>query len=137
MTDDIVLNKKESIERCIAQIRDYYARPSVEPFEQDYLKQDAIAANLQRAAELCIDMANRIIKRRKLGIPKESKDSFEILEKSGLISPDLSQLLQGMVGFRNVLVHEYQKMDIRIMRDVVENRLDDLAAFTTQMMELG
>jgi len=41
--NDIVLNKKESIERCIKQVRSYYGRPSDMPFEEDYLKQDAIA----------------------------------------------------------------------------------------------
>lgn len=48
---DVVLNKKESIERCIRQINIYYRMPSDKPFEKDYFKQDAIAANLQRAAE--------------------------------------------------------------------------------------
>jgi hypothetical protein len=43
---DVVLNKKESIERSIKQIRLYYGLPSDLPFEKDYLKQDAIAANL-------------------------------------------------------------------------------------------
>jgi hypothetical protein len=50
MIDDIVLNKKESVERCVRQIRLYYAKPSDLPFEEDFLKQDAIAINLQRAA---------------------------------------------------------------------------------------
>lgn len=52
MIDDIVLGKKESIERCIRQIREYYARPSELPFEEDYFRRDAIAMNIQRAAEL-------------------------------------------------------------------------------------
>ena len=51
MTPDVALNKKESIERCIRQIRAYYEIPSDKPFESDFMKQDAIAANLQRAAE--------------------------------------------------------------------------------------
>lgn len=50
MMNDIVLNKKESIERCIRQIRRYYAAPSDLPFAADHLRQDAIAINLQRAA---------------------------------------------------------------------------------------
>ena len=56
--NDIILNKKESIERCIKQIRIYYGLPSEIPFEEDYLRQDAVALNLQRACEQCIDLAN-------------------------------------------------------------------------------
>ena len=68
--NEIVLNKKVSIERCIRQIKLYYAMDSRIPFESDYQKQDAIAMNLQRACELCIDIANHLIKTKKLGLPQ-------------------------------------------------------------------
>ena len=132
--NDIVLNKKESIERCIKQIRSYYALPSDKSFMDDYLKQDAIALNLQRACELSIDLANHTIKSRKLGLPKESKESFRILAKHRLIPADLSQNLENMVGFRNTLVHQYQELDIALMVDVIENHLDDLLAFTNHIL---
>jgi uncharacterized protein YutE (UPF0331/DUF86 family) len=134
---DVILNKKESIERCVRQIRLYYAMPSELPFEKDHLKQDAIAANLQRAAEQAIDLANHVIRKGKLGLPKESKESFEILAKSKVISQELADRLKGMVGFRNIMVHQYQEVDIKIMVDVIEHRLDDLIAFTNHMMESG
>ncbi len=134
---DVILNKKESIERCIKQIRAYYAMPSAVSFEKDYLRQDAIAANLQRAAEQAIDLANHIIRKKKLGLPKESKESFAVLASAGVIQQELARKLQGMVGFRNVMVHQYQELDIKIMIDVIEHRLDDLIAFTNQVMEFG
>lgn len=128
---DLLLNKKESIERCISQVRRYYAAPSTLPFEEDHLKQDAIAINLQRACEQCIDLANHTIKSRKLGLPKDSRDSFTLLSAAGIISHELARRLEGMVGFRNVLVHEYQRMDIALMIAVIEHHLDDLVAFST------
>ena len=136
MSTDIILSKKESLERCIRQVRAYYAQPSDVEFRADYLRQDAIAINLQRAMELAIDMANHVIRERKLGLPKESKQSFEILEKSGIIPQELSRKLQGMVGFRNILVHEYQNMDIQIMIDVIENRLRDLIDFSAILLRV-
>ncbi len=134
MTMDVVLNKKESIERCIKQVRLYYAMPSELPFEEDHLKQDAIAINLQRAAEQAIDLANHVIRKSKLGLPKESKESFEILAKAKIIPDDLADKLIGMVGFRNIMVHDYQEMDIKIMIDVIEHHLDDLIVYTNHIM---
>ena len=131
---DVVLNKKESIERCIKQIHLYYAKPSDLPFDKDYLKQDAIAVNMQRAAEQGIDLANHIIRKKKLGLPKESKESFEILAKANIISGDLAEKLKGMVGFRNIIVHQYRDLDIKIMTEVIEHRLDDLIVFTNAVM---
>jgi uncharacterized protein YutE (UPF0331/DUF86 family) len=94
MTPDVALNKKESIERCIRQIRNYYSLPSDKPFEADFMRQDAIAANLQRAAEQTIDLANHVIRKQKLGLPKDSRDSFEILATSKVISSELAEKLK-------------------------------------------
>ena len=134
MSRDVILSKKSSLERCIAQARAYYGHPSQEIFEKDFIRQDAIAINLQRAMELAIDLANHLIKEKKLGLPKESKESFALLERAEIISTDLSKKLQGMVGFRNILVHEYQKLELSVMIDVIENRLGDLADFSALIL---
>lgn len=132
--NDIVLNKKESIEHCIHQIRLYYATNSALDFEEDYMKQDSIAINMQRACEQCIDLANHTIKAQKLGLPKDSKESFRLLASARIIPNELAQHLEGMVGFRNILVHEYQRMDIGLMVEVIEKHLDDLVVFTNHIL---
>jgi uncharacterized protein YutE (UPF0331/DUF86 family) len=133
--NDAVLSKKESLERCIHQIREYYQTPSSKPFLDDYMKQDAIASNLQRACEICIDLANMTIRKKKLGNPKESRESFLILEKEKIISAQLSKNLCAMVGFRNILVHEYQEMELAIMEDVIQNHLDELIDYTNLILK--
>lgn len=128
--NQVVLNKKVNIERCIAQARKYYAMKGEIPFKEDYLRQDAVALNVQRACEICIDIANRLIKIRKLGLPQDSKDSFSLLQRAGLIDEAMTAALRAIVGFRNILVHQYQRLDLDIMVEVVEHRLDDLLAFS-------
>lgn len=127
--NDVLLNKKVGIERCIAQINKYYNNRGDSPFETDYLCQDAICMNLQRACELAIDMANHLIKKNKWGLPQESKDCFTLLQRAGLITPEQTKSLQAMVGFRNILVHEYQRIDLPILVDVIERRLGELLDF--------
>ena len=85
---------------------------------------------MQRACEQCIALANHTIKKRKLGLPKESRESFRLLARSDIIPRDLAANLENMVGFRNTLVHQYQDLDIQLMVDVIENHLDDLIDFT-------
>lgn len=133
--NDIVLNKKESIERCVRQIRLYYSMPAEITFEEDYLKQDAIAINLQRACEQAIDLANYTIRKKKLGLPKVSKESFRLLANNKIIPRELSVGLEKMIGFRNVLVHEYQDLDIKLMLDVINNHLDEFIDFTNHIMK--
>jgi uncharacterized protein YutE (UPF0331/DUF86 family) len=133
--NEVILNKKVSIERCIAQIGKYFVAPSALPFVEDHYKQDAIAMNLQRACELSIDIANHLIRTNKLGLPQDSRDSFELLNRAGLINAELTAALKAMIGFRNVLVHEYQKLDLDIMRNIIECRLHDLVDFAGIALE--
>ncbi len=135
MIDDVILNKAESIERCIAQVRKYYAMPSDMAFDEDFLRQDAIALNLQRACEQAIDLANHVIKVYKFGLPKESRDSFDILARNNVIGKELAEKLQSMVGFRNTLVHQYQNIDIQIVVAVIEKHLDDFSEFTGSIID--
>jgi len=127
--NDVLLNKKIGIERCIAQINRYYALRCELPFETDYLRQDAICMNLQRACELAIDMANHVIKSKKLGLPQESKDCFTLLRQAGMIDVEQMKTLQSMIGFRNILVHEYQRIDLHILVNVIEHRMQELLDF--------
>jgi uncharacterized protein YutE (UPF0331/DUF86 family) len=133
--NEIILNKKVSLERCMAQIDKYYALDSGIPFETDYLKQDAIAMNLQRACELTIDIANYLIKSKKLGLPQDSRDSFALLQRAGLIDVEQMKTLQRMVGFRNTLVHEYRELNLAIMVNVIEHHLRELLDFANIALE--
>lgn len=133
--NEIVLNKKISIERCIAQIRRYYATESGVPFEQDFLKQDAIGMNLQRISELAIDIANYLIKIKKLGLPQDSADAFALLQRAGMVSSEMAESMKGMVGFCNVLVHEYKKLDLAVMVDVIEHHLREPLDFANLALE--
>ena len=47
------------------------------------------------------------------------------------LSPELTETMRQMVGFRNIVVHGYQSVDPKIMQDIVEHRLHDLLAFTS------
>jgi uncharacterized protein YutE (UPF0331/DUF86 family) len=53
----------------------------------------------------------------------------------GWVSADLLPTLKAMAGLRNILVHGYQQVDNRILRDVIEHRLQDLVRFATEVRE--
>jgi uncharacterized protein YutE (UPF0331/DUF86 family) len=108
MTLDIILNKTETIRRCIRRIHEEYQQN--EANLNNLTKQDSIILNLQRACEACIDIAMHIVSDRKLGIPQHSRDAFQILEQHNLITKELGNRMNAMVGFRNIAVHDYQTL---------------------------
>lgn len=131
---DLLLQKQVSIERCLKQVKRYYQSADKATFEQDYLHQDAINLNLQRICELCIDVANITVRSSKLGLPKTSNQSFILLYEASIVDATLLPKLKGMVGFRNVLIHEYTKLDINILIDIIENGLNTPLEFVQQVI---
>ena len=129
----VLLNKYESIEKCIKRINEEYENNKENLY--DYRRMDCIVLNLQRACEITIDIAMYIISTKKLGLPQTKKEAFDILEKNNIISEELSKNLKAMVGFRNIAIHEYKQIDEEILQDVIENHLNDLINFARKMYQ--
>lgn len=132
--NDIVVNKTQSMQRCILRAREEYALAG-DDFKTAASHQDAAVLNIIRACELAIDLANHVIKVRKLGVPTGTRQSFELLEQASVIAPLLSQRLRSMVGFRNIAVHDYQQLDSDIVVWVINEGLNDLVAFTDVLLQ--
>jgi len=96
--------KIATIVRCIGRAREEH-QAAGESFKSDFTRQDAALLNVTRACEAAVDLANMLIRKKTLGIPTDTKDSFSLLERGRLLTPDLSKKLQHMVGFRNISVH--------------------------------
>jgi uncharacterized protein YutE (UPF0331/DUF86 family) len=121
--DDVTMQKLASIDRCLQAIRDYVGGDIARLREPIVL--DAVVLNLQRACEQAVDAACREVSRRGLGIPADSADAFSLLERANVLSPALAERMRRMVGFRNIAVHEYRRLDPAVVRTVVEHRLGD------------
>ena len=129
--DDVILNKSESIKRCLKRIEEDFD----EEFETNYTKQDAVILNIQRLIQQTIDLGAYLIKKYKFALPKTSKEIFEILEKEKIIDKDLSERLQKMVGFRNLAIHEYTKLNLEIIEYIIKERIFDALEFQKRIIE--
>lgn len=134
MVNDVILNKIASIERFIKRINEVYAsNPSN---LDDYTKQDSIILNIQRACECSIDLAMHIVSEKKLGIPQNSRDAFEVLEANNIIDNTLSNKLKPMVGFRNIAVHDYQNVNMKVVQTIIEKHLNDFEEYTSAIKKM-
>ena len=131
MIDDVILNKTSSIVRCFNRIEEDFD----DEFETNYTKQDAVTLNIQRAIQQTIDLGAYLVKKYKLGIPKTTKDIFIFLSQKGIISKELSNNLQKMLGFRNVAIHEYTQLKIEILEDIIKNHIFDVITFKNGILE--
>jgi len=125
---DVGIQKITSLQRCVARAREAHAEAGAN-FRTSYNLQDAAILNIVRACDTAIDLANMVIRSRKLGVPNESRDAFTTLAREEIITPALSDALKRMVGFRNLAVHQYRELDLAIVDAVIRNSLDDLLSF--------
>jgi len=130
MTDaEVLAEKTNSIQNCMKRIN--------EVLEGDLNRlshfdtQDIVTLNLQRAAQLVIDIASHIVSTERLGIPQSLKDLFVILEKNHILEHDLSNKMQKMVGFRNIAIHAYQAINPDILKSILLRHLKDFEEFYT------
>lgn len=126
--DDVVLNKAAIVERCIQRIREEHAGDDA-VLENNLTKQDSIILNIQRACEAAIDLGMHLVRRLRLGIPQDSRDAFDLLTQATDLDKDLAVRLCRVVGFRNVVVHDYPRVNLAIVRAIVANHLEEIAAF--------
>ena len=127
MTDLDLLEKKLAfVETCVQELRTL-ARPEL--IGKDVREERFVAHTLQLAVQAALDAASHIVSDQRLGEPAANRDLFRLLLRAGWLPQAVAERCEALAGFRNILVHGYQTVDLRIVRDVVEHRLDDLLAF--------
>lgn len=103
-------------------------------FAGDVTRQDAAALNIIRACEAALSIGHYLIRRERLGVPQSARDVFDLLARGGWISAELAPSMKNMVGFQNIAVHEYQKLQLPIMVAIITRHLDDFVAFSSAVL---
>ena len=127
---DVLLEKVNSIQNCLQRIHDTVGK-NIEILES-LDAQDIVVLNLQRAVQLVINIAFHITSSEKLGLPNSLKDAFRLLQNHKIITPAVAKAMEKMVGFRNIAVHDYQIIDVEILKKIVKEHLKDIEAFYTE-----
>lgn len=110
LDNDRILEKIAEMENYLRELEEYLPEQ-----EQDYLnnglRKRACERAFQLASENLLDICNLIISEKGFGIPSESKDSIRKLAENRVLPASLSTRLEELVGFRNLLVHQYGRVD--------------------------
>ena len=130
---DVALAKIATIDRCLQRIADVRGqrRAALLPIDVE----DIVLLNLQRATQAAIDLAAHIVASEGYGLPNSVAEAFSLLEGRGVLDTLLAQRLRRMVGFRNILVHNYRALEPAIVEAIIAPGLNDLRAFSTRIVE--
>ena len=93
------------------------------------MRRRACERAFQLAGENLLDICNMIISDEGLGIPIDSKDYISKLYQCGIIPESLSSRLEELTGFRNLLVHQYGRVDDSIAYRSLQDESGDFYEF--------
>ena len=129
MSGDVRKQKLDSLSRCLQRLQDK-TPSSVEMLEKDVDLQDIVTLNLERVVQISVDIATHLISEKGwTPIPATMAAAFDVLLQQKLITPELKDRLKKSVGFRNIAVHEYDKVNWAIVYRILKDHLKDFREF--------
>jgi len=128
MARSVVEEKLESLRRCVERVGSR-CPPKASTLSSDPDLQDILALNLTRAVQVSVDIAASLIASSSLPAPDTMGGAFDTLFELGAIDADLARRLKAAVGFRNIAVHSYRRIDWGIVHELCTTRLDDFRDF--------
>lgn len=92
--------------------------------------QDIACYRLLVAIEAALGICYHIAAKKLKKVPEQYSECFALLEDADIISSGLSENLQKMARFRNLLVHMYWKVDYEAVYQIIRSSLNDLVRFS-------
>jgi uncharacterized protein YutE (UPF0331/DUF86 family) len=130
---DLILSKASSLRRHLGRVREK-SSIDFQSFLGDLDCQESILFNLQMAVQNCIDIAAHIVSEEGFGIPGSTSELFYLLEENGYLDPKTTENMVRSVGFRNLVVHEYGKLELNQVFEVTQEGIQDIDGFLVSIL---
>lgn len=131
MDNAVIQNKLSGIEEYLTKL-ETITPADLTGYEKDWKTQMIAERGLQLLIEIIIDVANRLIAVKKWGPTTSSADSIRLLALKKVISSEEPYLK--MIKFRNFIVHNYDRVDNRIVYSILTRNLDDIRRFREEVL---
>jgi uncharacterized protein YutE (UPF0331/DUF86 family) len=135
------MSLREKISRKLDRLREYagylknYRRFTIDDLKNDPTLRGAVERYLHLSAECVIDIAEIMISELGLRKPEEYRESIDILGEAGIIPDEFAYYFAPVAGFRNILVHEYAKIDLEEVHRHLQKDLEDFEKFSKYIID--
>ncbi len=128
--DAVVLERLVLLRNEIAYLKQEASQVALfQAYSGNIRLKKAVERSLQVAVEICLDIGRRLIALEGLRYPEDNQDVFRVLAEEGIVSGDLLDVLLDMARFRNLIVHDYARIDDAQVYGILKKRLGDFDAF--------
>ncbi len=131
---DVIIAKAAAVRNHLKRIAQKRSLDFAD-FLEDIDCQEIVLFNLQMGIQNCIDLAAYIVSEEDFGLPGSTNEIFYLLEENGYLSRGLTEKMVKAVGFRNLIVHEYAKIDLKQVYEIAGKDIQDLNAFLKALFQ--
>jgi uncharacterized protein YutE (UPF0331/DUF86 family) len=131
---DLLLAKTSSVRRHLKRVKEK-SKIDLKAFLSDVDRQEIVMFNLQMAIQNCVDIAAHIISEQGLGIPDSISEMFYLLEENSYLDNQLTEKMVKAAGFRNLIVHEYAKIEVKQVFDIAQKDITDLNEYLKSIIK--
>ncbi len=135
LNEELVRTRCQEIQDSLDRL-ERIKEKSKEEFLKDQDLKDIACYRLLVAIEAALGLCYHVSAKHIKKVPEEYAECFAILANANIIPPELSEKLQRMARFRNLLVHMYWKVDYNTLYGMIQNNLNDLCQFSKAIVAL-
>jgi uncharacterized protein YutE (UPF0331/DUF86 family) len=130
----LVLRKLASLAEYQQQVAEF-ASITVDEYCANWKTQRIVERTLQMMIEICADVAGHLIADDGLRTPETYADTFRVLGENGILSQEMTAVMEKMAKFRNIVVHQYEAVDAEIVVLVLRRHLGDFQQFSDAVVQ--
>jgi uncharacterized protein YutE (UPF0331/DUF86 family) len=130
----VIQRKFALLDKQLLQLKNHTKDADFDSFKDDWAMRSMTERALQVMVEIVIDVAERIIAFENAGPAATSAEAIEKLVELNVLQS--AQPYSDMVGFRNLIVHQYEEIDPAMLYDIVKNKLDNFRQFRNEIDKL-
>lgn len=135
ITRQKIFEKIQQLDKYLSNLRQLKKEiKGQKEFLEDFHLYGLVERYLQLSCQIVIDIFNLVIIEEEIEKPEDNKETISLLFNKKIISENLALRLDGIVGFRNILVHEYGKIDRKRVYQYFMERLEDLETFKKETL---
>jgi uncharacterized protein YutE (UPF0331/DUF86 family) len=130
----VLAERTMAVERHLRRVADRLPASSADmPPASDV--SDAVILHLWQATQIVIDLAMAACLSLKLGTPASYADAFRRLQLASIIDDALTDRLVRAAGFRNLVAHAYETLDMARVYAAAKAGPADLLAFVARLRD--
>ena len=135
LDQDLIRTRCQEIAESLERL-ERIKQKSKDEFLADQDIKDIASYRLLVAIEAALGLCYHVSAKRLKRVPEDYANCFVILAEAKIIPAELSERLQKMARFRNLLIHMYWKVDYGMLYDLIQQELDDLRHFSSIIASL-